>query len=280
MGSTRVFSPLVVLLFFTMLPLMSRKIQVNWPNAIAAAALGVSLVALVVSYQALRTGASEDRQKEEISTLVTAVTKLSDIYETQLRTNRSLQNSLDSQGRQIKELKKIDTTALSEYHLAKNSLDLVIADRKLTNEVDKTDLSNGIRTIKSAMDDLTSYRRSPKKDEDDIGAQFDYRISSIKNLVTALTTNRYVQSREYELQDLFLLIDHIQQTHLVFQNYDHKYREVDAKIVDDFFGIWPALGFMDKNDSSNNRLFKAELSEAGYLMNHDADSVFKAGKYQ
>jgi hypothetical protein len=258
---------------------MAKRTKINWPNFIALLCLLVTIVALYVAYLTLKTGANEDKQKEEISNLVTAVSKLSDIYETQLRTNRSLQNSLDSQSRQITELKNIYLVAWGQFQISKKSLALVIDDKTRSTNLDQNALLLGINRMSYSLNDLYAYINPPHDPTEPLGDEFDAKMGAIKIQAMTLTANSYAWSRQYEYNNLMTLINYIDVTHLLFLHFSHGYSAVDFIIEKDFLKLFHYWNYLDKNDFLSNKFFIKGLDSLIQVTSHDSDSVFNSGHY-
>jgi hypothetical protein len=239
---------------------------------LAIAALYVAWVALGVANKTYSEGASLNAQQKEIK-------QLSDLYETQLRTNRSLQNGLDSQSRQINELKKIYLVGYGQFQVSKKSLTMISEDRSMSNEQDKYADSMAISSALFDFIDFYPFINPPNDGSEPHAEEYDSKISSMKQRLNNLTTNKSVISQKYELANLFALIEFMDITHAIFLKFNHKYPLVDFMIEKDFLIMRPFLRSAQRNDSSTSINIKNGLDRAAKLMSNNADSVFKAGHY-
>jgi hypothetical protein len=239
---------------------------------LAVAALCVAWVALDVANKTYSEGASLKAQQKEIK-------QLSDLYETQLRTNHSLQDGLDSQGQQMKELKNIYLVGYGQFQISKKSLTMISEDRDIANQLDKYADSMAIGSALSNFIDFYPFILPPNDGSESHGVEYDSKINSMKLLLGSLITNRYVISHRYELSNIISLIQFMEITHAIFLKYNHRYPLVDLKIEKDFLNMRPFLRVAQHNDSLTSITVMNGLNLAAKLMSDNADSVFNASYY-
>ena len=240
---------------------------------LAVAALYVAFVALGVANKTYSEGASLNAQQQEIK-------QLSDLYETQLNTNKSLQNSLDLQNRQIMQLKDIYLAASGQFQTAKKSLAMYSEDRRISLEQDKYADSTAITAVLADFIDFYPFAMRPNNVSESRGEEYDSKISSMKSRLDNLTINKFVISHKYEQSNLFALVQFMDITHMLFLKFNHRYPPVDFMIEKDFLRMRPFLRVVQSNDSSTALAIKNGLNLTAKLMSDNADSVFKAGHYK
>jgi len=240
--------------------------------------LVIAIAAMMYAHDSAQYGASVEKQQHEIDTLGIVITQLTSLDSAQQITNKSLKDNLDSQSRQISELKQLNSVASDQSNIAKTSLSLVVDDKIRTNNLDSKALIFGINKVYYGLNDLYVYVNPPYNGSEPTGEDFKAKLDAVKNQVISLTSNRYAWSLQYEYNNLMSLINLMDLTHLQFQHYGQGYPLIDFTIEKNFLKLFNYWNYLAKNDSISSRLFSNGMDSVFQAMAHNADSVSKSIK--
>jgi hypothetical protein len=263
---------------------------VELADRIASAALLVALVALVVSIKACHDGASEKKQSDEIDTLKNISVRLSqqledqltanDIlvnsFKVQLKTDTVLSNSLNAQQGEITATSHLDADIYNQLLISKKQLSILLDDNAFNAKLDSQSLTLGVSRLKSTFDfEISPFFKPPLDTVQNLGPLFDQKLASFEAMAISLASNRLMMSRTHEYENLGLLIDIIDRTHICLTYYGYKYRQVDSTIVKCFESIGLGVRYIEVYSPTTDETFKDEYKMVLSRLNTQPAKVFE-----
>jgi hypothetical protein len=263
---------------------------VKFANTIAFVSFLVAAAALWVAIVALKTGANAQNQNAEIDNLVRATHRLqqgldnqivtngvlSQSLRTQTTTNGVLSNSLEAQQREITATSHLDADIYKQLQISKQQLSILLDEKAFNAKSDSQSLVRGVSRLKSIFDfELTPFFNPPLDTIQNFGLLFDQKLVSFEAVAISLAANRLMMLRTHEYENLGLLMDLIDRTHIALTFYGHRYREVDSAIAKCFQSINLGVRYIEVYSPSTDEPFKDGYKMALYRLNFIPAKVFQ-----